>query len=105
MAAFEFIELTTASTRSRIGCPVLRLHTGRDYNDDLPGDPIADKAGRLALARDVVIQWLAEPGRTAQDCELGRRSWAGDRIANQARHKPSMPVHFASGPCARWGSA
>jgi hypothetical protein len=70
---FQFIELTTESTVSSHGYPVLRVHAGDDYDDYLPGDQIADEAGRVVLARDVVVQWLTEPGRTEKDVEFGRR--------------------------------
>jgi hypothetical protein len=53
--------------------PVLLVHAGDDYDDYLPGDQIAEAAGRMVLARDVVSRWLAEPGRTAEDVELGQR--------------------------------
>jgi hypothetical protein len=70
---FKFIELTTESTVSSYGYPVLRIHTGDVYEDYLPGDLIAETAGRMVLARDYVVRWLAEPGRTAEDVELGQR--------------------------------
>jgi hypothetical protein len=67
------IELTTESTMSSYGHPVLRVHTGDAYEDYLPGDPIVQADGRRVLARDVVIRWLAKPERMAEDIELGRR--------------------------------
>jgi hypothetical protein len=67
------IELTTEPAMSIYGQPVLRIRTANGCEDYGPDDLIAEESGRKVVARDVVFRWLAEPERTAEDVELGRR--------------------------------
>ena len=92
MALSKTIELTTKSTLSRFGFPVLRVHSDDDYDDYLPGDLVAETAGRLVLARDVVARWLTEPERTAEDVELGQT-----RIADESGHVDIEPGEVGVG--------
>lgn len=64
---------------SRGGQPVLRIRTDDGWADYGPGD-LASTPDGLLLASDVVADWLAEPGRTDEDVELGRRFLALDEF-------------------------
>lgn len=67
------IELTTESTIASFGCAALRIHVNGSYDDYLPGDSIIQADGRRVLARNVVIRWLAGPGRSPEEFKLAKR--------------------------------
>ena len=63
--------LTTQSSQSHYGCPVLEI-TADDVNGTFgPGDIVHERDGKVLLGYHIIAGWLATGGRTAKERAAG----------------------------------